>query len=319
MTPDQVRSAFENAEDHLPIAALRAGMAVAPELAPVVIAVIEKAASGAALAHGEWRLLFCGLHVLAAARETSAYPAVMGLLGRSEEEMVDLFTDEYINTLARLLLGLFDGDAAPLVAALEDREMDGGARWAVFSALARLTWEGRVLQAVTLEVIDRFEREGLARDGDLAWEGWQNAIMYLGLEDRADKVRAAWAAGRFPLQREADRREWNALLAAAVADPRNEDRFIGDYIVPITDPVAALSGTEEPGYAPPEMTASADGQTLTMKIGQALGTTRRADRDQPMRSDRPARSAKVGRNAPCPCGSGKKYKRCCGGVGHALH
>ena len=25
-----------------------------------------------------------------------------------------------------------------------------------------------------------------------------------------------------------------------------------------------------------------------------------------------ASSGKVGRNAPCPCGSGKKYKRCCG-------
>ena len=25
-----------------------------------------------------------------------------------------------------------------------------------------------------------------------------------------------------------------------------------------------------------------------------------------------ARSAKVGRNAPCPCGSGRKYKKCCG-------
>lgn len=25
----------------------------------------------------------------------------------------------------------------------------------------------------------------------------------------------------------------------------------------------------------------------------------------------PARSEKVGRNEPCPCGSGKKYKRCC--------
>jgi len=23
-------------------------------------------------------------------------------------------------------------------------------------------------------------------------------------------------------------------------------------------------------------------------------------------------SSKVGRNDPCPCGSGKKYKRCCG-------
>jgi len=26
----------------------------------------------------------------------------------------------------------------------------------------------------------------------------------------------------------------------------------------------------------------------------------------------PAKSEKIGRNAPCPCGSGKKYKKCCG-------
>jgi hypothetical protein len=29
--------------------------------------------------------------------------------------------------------------------------------------------------------------------------------------------------------------------------------------------------------------------------------------------DAPARSNKLGRNQPCPCGSGKKYKKCCGG------
>ncbi|HHX74401.1 MAG TPA: preprotein translocase subunit SecA, partial [Firmicutes bacterium] len=27
---------------------------------------------------------------------------------------------------------------------------------------------------------------------------------------------------------------------------------------------------------------------------------------------RPVRSEKIGRNDPCPCGSGKKYKKCCG-------
>ena len=27
--------------------------------------------------------------------------------------------------------------------------------------------------------------------------------------------------------------------------------------------------------------------------------------------DKPARSAEIGRNDPCPCGSGKKYKKCC--------
>jgi len=29
---------------------------------------------------------------------------------------------------------------------------------------------------------------------------------------------------------------------------------------------------------------------------------------------RPAQSAKVGRNKPCPCGSGRKYKHCCGAL-----
>lgn len=28
--------------------------------------------------------------------------------------------------------------------------------------------------------------------------------------------------------------------------------------------------------------------------------------------DKAGKREKVGRNAPCPCGSGKKYKRCCG-------
>jgi len=31
----------------------------------------------------------------------------------------------------------------------------------------------------------------------------------------------------------------------------------------------------------------------------------------PVKSD-PVKSEKIGRNAPCPCGSGKKYKKCCG-------
>jgi uncharacterized protein YecA (UPF0149 family) len=26
----------------------------------------------------------------------------------------------------------------------------------------------------------------------------------------------------------------------------------------------------------------------------------------------PVKSVKIGRNEPCPCGSGKKYKKCCG-------
>jgi uncharacterized protein len=35
-------------------------------------------------------------------------------------------------------------------------------------------------------------------------------------------------------------------------------------------------------------------------------------RGQPKAGSGRAKSAKVGRNDPCPCGSGRKYKRCCG-------
>ena len=48
-------------------------------------------------------------------------------------------------------------------------------------------------------------------------------------------------------------------------------------------------------------------------IGRSIATVlegREADMQEP------AQSTKVGRNEPCPCGSGKKYKRCCGATVH---
>lgn len=38
--------------------------------------------------------------------------------------------------------------------------------------------------------------------------------------------------------------------------------------------------------------------------------------DAPRPSIRPRQATKVGRNAPCPCGSGLKYKKCCGSGSH---
>jgi len=40
---------------------------------------------------------------------------------------------------------------------------------------------------------------------------------------------------------------------------------------------------------------------MAARLGKQAGSLRREQ-------------AKVGRNDPCPCGSGKKYKKCCGAV-----
>ena len=45
---------------------------------------------------------------------------------------------------------------------------------------------------------------------------------------------------------------------------------------------------------------------------QAVAVTNETPPSQGTAVHGPARSTKVGRNDPCPCGSGKKYKKCCG-------
>ncbi len=40
-----------------------------------------------------------------------------------------------------------------------------------------------------------------------------------------------------------------------------------------------------------------------------------SDLDKLLNPPQPTQSEKIGRNDPCPCGSGKKYKKCCGATG----
>ncbi|MBA3806419.1 MAG: preprotein translocase subunit SecA, partial [Acidobacteria bacterium] len=56
-----------------------------------------------------------------------------------------------------------------------------------------------------------------------------------------------------------------------------------------------------PPRRPSALTFTGPNQTATA-AGEEAGKTKTVTRDQP----------KVGRNDPCPCGSGKKYKKCCG-------
>ena len=61
----------------------------------------------------------------------------------------------------------------------------------------------------------------------------------------------------------------------------------------------------------PEFVRNLNAWTKSRQIGKPSGddTGFHAGSD---RNDPPAFGRKVGRNEPCPCGSGRKYKRCCG-------
>jgi yecA family protein len=236
MTVDEIRAALESAGNDVPEEALRAAVARAKDLAPLVNAVCADAAAGVYLLPGQQRLLFFGLHALAAARETSAYAVLVRLLERPERELEDTLGFDYAGVATGLLLSLFDGNVDPLYALIERLEIDQSVRSTLFDVLARLVWEGRIDRTRFLDLLDRVDRDARMPARDLAWLGWENAVMLLGLREFEDRVRRGWNAGR-GFSRDVDRRDWAERFARAVAEPH---RFLDEDIAPVDDAVEAV-------------------------------------------------------------------------------
>jgi uncharacterized protein len=82
-------------------------------------------------------------------------------------------------------------------------------------------------------------------------------------------------------------------------------------------PILALCGDSE-GGSPFELDPEEDADLLAQAPELIPACVAGIDRFWKERRGRPkagsgrAKSAKVGRNDPCPCGSGRKHKRCCG-------
>lgn len=181
----------------LPELALRQAVVHAEEVAPAIIDVVEKAANGALLLPQQENLLFWGIHVLGAARCTLLCRPLLRLIALDRDEYLDqLVGDAVTETLPRILISVFDGDAAPLFELCARSTLDGFLRWGLFDAIARLTFDNAIPRATTVEFLARFERENLAAPDDAAWQGWQDAIAHLGVEELYDRVRESWRDGR---------------------------------------------------------------------------------------------------------------------------
>ncbi len=240
-------------------------------------------ASGAELPARHQNLLFWGVHVLGAAREERLFGPLLRLLGRPDEELDVLLGEALTETLPKILAGTLDGDAASLHAAIADPAIDEIARMPLFGVLAFLTWEGRIDRAATHDFLIRFDESRTIRAGEAGGHGWETAIALLGFRDLAGRVKAAYADARL-LGDLADYDWFEEALSQAEAAPHHPARFEAEGLGYIEDPV-------------PELEA-----LLALTEGDE-----EASAEEPIRN--PLRD--VGRNDLCPCGSGKKFKKCC--------
>jgi hypothetical protein len=271
----------------------------ADAIEPDVIAVLERARHED-LDIPAGRLLFRGIHILGGRRLPAAYRPLVALLSGPTDRVEMLLGDAITENLSQILVGLFDGDEQPLYALVNDAKVAASVREAALYALTFLAFVGRIDRAAFEAFLLRFDEAGLVgADEDMMWHAWMTAVAVLGVTVIEPRVRAAFADGRIPPDW-CDEDDFDGLLKAAIERPSDRTRLESEHMGYIEDVMVALEKFSEfeddyAGFADDE----ADSGEPTLPSWSELGIP----------AENPYRD--VGRNDPCPCGSGKKFKRCC--------
>ncbi len=261
---------------------------------------------------------FFAVHILAAARETRLCAPLRRLLRRPEDELDAILGDATTATLPGIIISCFEGGTADLLALARDPEVDGFVRGGCLGAIAFMTWEGRIDAASTRSLLARIDEERLLPVDDFGWVGWAEAIALLGWSDMTEAVERAMADGRLmdELFTQSEFRSSMADSLAATAD--DGARFEAMRLGYLDDLRAALSWIDHPareresglgGRVAPWDDPDFDDVDALDEPPDTFTDEQRRQYLEGMPVTNPLRH--VGRNDPCPCGSGKKYKKCC--------
>jgi hypothetical protein len=291
LTTESILDTLATAERVLPRAALRHAAEHWDEVGPALIARLEAAAAGAELTEYDDNILFYTIYLAAQVRETRAFRPLLAIA--ADHEKIDwILGDGITENLSAILARLYDGDPAPLRALIENADADEFVRNAALGTVLVLTASGRISRDDTAAYL-RHLYATLQPQGECwVWVGWQQAIAALCLDDLVPLVEDAFARG-FIGDHVMSLKHFHEDLEKArqAADPatafdsavRDDGRF--DDLVALMSDWACFQ---------PEKKAARTAAPVRM----GAETVRNPYRN-------------VGRNDPCPCGSGKKFKKCC--------
>jgi hypothetical protein len=271
-----------------------------PESAPPLRALLARAANGECRTAKDANLLFAGLHILGGRRDSESFPDFVRLLHRPNDELDYLLGDI---SLSRIAAGLFDGNAGALFEIVLDPTIDSGNRFDLFGTIAFLTWEGRIDRQATVRFLERFDDERPAESGSLVWSGWELAISLLGLEAMVPRVESAFRDQRIDSSI-GSLSEFRKTLIRAKEHPDDIERFRDEHLGYIEDVLEEMERFE------PGSNEDMDDYLLSKAAAEHARESR--VENYPFYAEpaiNPLRH--VGRNDPCPCGSGKKFKKCC--------
>ena len=303
-TPDEVMDIFAATIYNLPENAMRWSLAHWDQVAPVFVEWLRNAASLPAPNDGfDNTGLFITL-LCAQMRETRAFPLLCELMHR-DEAVQNMLGDAAFELLGSILVATFDGDTAPLTAVVTNVQGDEYIRSSALGALACLAAEGTIPRADVHKLL--VETHDELFDEDFYAFQWANTVACLDFADLVEKAEKLYVENR--LQSFATLKQFKDDLEQTRANPGLENVPNQMGFRPFADTIEELSkwasfdgrGEREDG----EM-EDADFADDALPGGQPASYF---DRGSSETVTNPYKN--VGRNDPCPCGSGKKFKKCC--------
>ncbi len=240
--------------------------------------------------------------LLAQFRETRAYRPIIALLELDAEITDNLFGDSLTEDLSNILACVFDGDEAPLRGLIENRQANEWARASSgLRAYLALIHAGKIDRAVVEPYFGELLENRLEREPSPVWDNLVGVSADLGFSSLLPLVQRAFEEDLCD--------PWFRSPEGVLKDLQNggNPRW-AKRCKPIDDVVSEMENWAcfniRPYQQPPKL------DTPSGLLRDDTGLTG----NFPFRPVVPPPPLYPGvtRNDPCPCGSGKKFKKCCG-------
>lgn len=295
MSPDEIMRELAR-NDIFPKDAMAAATAQRDVMAPVFIALLDRISQqrSGAMTDADLMALIPATFLLAQWHETRAYHPLLRLLRRPTRTLDLTLGDAVTESAFRMVAGTFDGDLDPLFDSIMDLRADDFARGAMMCALVVIAQ----LHPTLRPEIENFIRSFLTRQPKAPPDlliSWADVVADLGLEDMTEIVRAVFHKGQIP------------------KDYCDFSHFLGDL-----EATRVAGGVPaSPRYRHGLIEDAVEELSRWYCYSDAYFEKQKAQRENPDPRVIPMANfvrnlaPPVGRNDSCPCGSGRKFKKCC--------
>jgi uncharacterized protein len=312
---------FATCGHKLPAAAMRAALAQWEECSSHFLALLEQFIRGEDRSRETIHILFFAVNLMAQQREHRAFAPLCTLATD-----IDLFEEVLgengpTELLPRLLVSTYDGRSELLKALIENAEADEFVRSSALDALAFLTYRGDIARQATRDYLHWLHHAMQPQEENYAFVGIIDTIVHLGFVEDRPIVQDLFRRGLID-DSVLTLREFDQEIKAMTGDPEQQRRaFARKAVEPCPDIIEEL-GTwhwfteagERDEIARQKIVQRRAAQKFaailqgpdTLPYGMAVDPLGLYDE-----GGTAIGSGKTGRNDPCPCGSGKKYKKCC--------